>query len=87
MSTGGQSANKFHGNPFPATTKFKIDKIGSVILGNYIVIAPAPLPEDDPRRRCPDISFVRSRTTWHPCVSLESGLLKTIGYLRDKSKC
>ena len=27
-----QSANKFHGNPFPATTKFKIGKIGSVIL-------------------------------------------------------
>jgi len=27
-----QSANKFHGNPFPATAKYKIGKIGNVIL-------------------------------------------------------
>jgi len=27
-----QSANKFHGNSFPATAKYKIGKIGSVIL-------------------------------------------------------
>jgi len=27
-----QSANKFHGKSFPATAKYKIGKIGSVIL-------------------------------------------------------
>ena len=27
-----QSANKFHGNPFPATAKYKIGKIGNVVL-------------------------------------------------------
>lgn len=39
-----------------------------------------PLPEDDPSRRRPDISRVRSELEWEPKTSLEVGLSKTIKY-------
>lgn len=43
------------------------------------------LPQDDPCRRCPDISLARKNLDgWKPKVSLEKGLLKTIDYFSQK---
>ncbi|MBU2495016.1 MAG: SDR family oxidoreductase [Candidatus Omnitrophica bacterium] len=39
-----------------------------------------PLPEDDPARRCPDISQAKAVLDWEPMVSLEEGLRKTISW-------
>lgn len=41
-----------------------------------------PLPQDDPRRRCPDIDRARERLGWEPTVSLEEGLTRTIHHFR-----
>jgi len=42
-----------------------------------------PLPENDPNRRCPDISRAqRQLGGWHPKISLEEGLIKTINYFK-----
>jgi len=41
-----------------------------------------PLPEDDPRQRCPDIGKARARLGWEPRVSLEEGLRYTIEFFR-----
>lgn len=41
-----------------------------------------PLPEDDPRQRCPDISMAGDLLSWKPTVSLEEGVLKTIEYFK-----
>ncbi len=41
-----------------------------------------PLPEDDPQRRQPDITAARQKLGWEPCVSLESGLAKTLPYFQ-----
>lgn len=43
-----------------------------------------PLPEDDPRTRCPDISRARSLLGWQPKVELEEGLDPTIEWFRSK---
>ena len=43
----------------------------------------APLPEDDPQRRMPDISAAREKLGWEPRVSLEAGLARTLPYFRD----
>ena len=43
------------------------------------------LPDDDPRRRRPDISKARRYLQWTPEVSLEEGLKKTIDYFGDLS--
>ena len=40
------------------------------------------LPEDDPRRRQPDIAKARAILGWEPQVSLEEGLAKTVAYFR-----
>jgi nucleoside-diphosphate-sugar epimerase len=38
------------------------------------------LPEDDPKRRCPDISKAENLLKWKPKVSLDEGLRRTIDY-------
>ena len=38
------------------------------------------LPEDDPKRRRPDISLARDKLGWEPKVGLRDGLSKTIKY-------
>jgi len=42
-----------------------------------------PLPQDDPRRRQPDITLARQWLNWEPQVQLEEGLSKTIAYFRQ----
>ncbi len=39
-----------------------------------------PLPNDDPVRRCPDISIAKEKLNWQPTVPLAEGLKKTIEY-------
>ncbi len=39
-----------------------------------------PLPENDPRRRRPDISLARKRLGWEPGTDLDTGLTRTIEY-------
>ncbi|MBS1841185.1 MAG: SDR family oxidoreductase [Acidobacteria bacterium] len=42
-----------------------------------------PLPEDDPKRRCPDISKAKRLLQWEPKVNLEEGLRLTLAYFRE----
>ena len=39
-----------------------------------------PLPEDDPKRRCPDITRARQLLNWEPRVTLEDGLQRTMDW-------
>jgi dTDP-glucose 4,6-dehydratase len=41
-----------------------------------------PLPEDDPRKRRPDISKAKRLLQWEPKVALEDGLRETIEYFK-----
>lgn len=42
-----------------------------------------PVQPDDPSRRLPDISLIKSLTGWRPQISLKEGLLKYIEWLRS----
>jgi UDP-glucuronate decarboxylase len=44
------------------------------------------LPEDDPKRRRPDISLAISKLGWTPKTELETGLRKTINYFSKVNK-
>jgi UDP-glucuronate decarboxylase len=43
-----------------------------------------PLPQDDPKRRQPDITRARAVLGWQPMVQLEQGLLRTIAYFESQ---
>jgi dTDP-glucose 4,6-dehydratase len=43
-----------------------------------------PLPQDDPKRRRPDICRARKILNWQPKVHLADGLARTIEYFRAK---
>ncbi|MCS7025654.1 MAG: SDR family oxidoreductase [Bryobacteraceae bacterium] len=42
-----------------------------------------PLPQDDPRRRRPDITKAKRLLNWEPKVSLREGLEETVRYFRE----
>lgn len=71
------------GNP----TELSINEFAKVILkltGSKSKITYKPLPQDDPKQRCPDITIAKQKLKWSPKVPLEEGLKKTIEYF---SKC
>jgi dTDP-glucose 4,6-dehydratase len=41
------------------------------------------LPEDDPTRRCPDITKARTLLGWEPRITLKEGLLKSLEFFRS----
>ena len=43
------------------------------------------LPEDDPKRRCPDITKARTLLHWEPRVPLKEGLAKSLGYFASRA--
>jgi dTDP-glucose 4,6-dehydratase len=44
------------------------------------------LPQDDPKRRCPDITKARRILKWEPKVGLEEGLKLTLAYFKEVFK-
>jgi dTDP-glucose 4,6-dehydratase len=42
------------------------------------------LPQDDPTRRCPDITKARTLLGWEPQVQLKEGLQKSLDFFRGK---
>jgi dTDP-glucose 4,6-dehydratase len=49
---------------------------------NAPAIVHKPLPEDDPKQRCPDITKAKKLLGWEPKVSLEEGLRLTLNYFK-----
>jgi len=43
-----------------------------------------PLPQDDPKRRCPDIGKAKRILKWEPKINLEEGLKRTLAYFKQE---
>jgi dTDP-glucose 4,6-dehydratase len=67
------------GNP-DERTMVEFAEIIKRLTGSSSPIAHHPLPQDDPRRRRPDISRAKQVLGWEPVVPLEEGLRKTAEY-------
>jgi nucleoside-diphosphate-sugar epimerase len=52
-------------------------------FGNPPPIVFEALPQDDPKRRCPDISKAKRVLNWEPKVGLEEGLKMTLEYFKE----
>jgi UDP-glucuronate decarboxylase len=67
------------GNP----TEFTIRELAEIVVnlvGSRSKICYRPLPVDDPRQRCPDITQADKLIGWSPRVSLVNGLTQTARY-------
>ena len=42
-----------------------------------------PLPQDDPKQRCPDITKAKTLLGWEPKIDLETGLRMSLDYFRQ----
>jgi dTDP-glucose 4,6-dehydratase len=71
------------GNPDERTVAELAGRVLS-LTGSHSTVEYGPLPADDPRRRCPDISLARRVLGWEPKVSLDDGLERTVAWFRDR---
>ena len=70
------------GNPCECTILELADKIVAK-TGSRSEIVLRPLPQDDPTRRCPDISLAQASLGWQPTIGLDEGLDRTIAYFDE----
>ncbi len=64
------------GNPEEVTV-LELARLVREIVGRDVPIVHCPKPEDDPRRRCPDITRARHLLGWEPKIPLREGLART----------
>ena len=74
------------GNPVEFTIRQLADKV-IAMTGSRSEIVLRPLPADDPRQRCPDITRAQQMLGWTPAVALDEGLRHTIGHFREFIGC
>jgi dTDP-glucose 4,6-dehydratase len=70
------------GNPTETTILEFAERIRTLI-GTQSPLVHKPLPVDDPKRRCPDITRAKTILGWEPKVGLEEGLRLTIDFFRS----
>jgi UDP-glucuronate decarboxylase len=71
------------GNPQECTVLELAELVVSLTSSRSKIVF-APLPTDDPVRRCPDIQLARAMLGWEPRVPLRDGLRATIDYFERK---
>jgi len=69
------------GNPVESTMIELAEQVLKVVGGSSRLVF-EPLPQDDPKQRCPDISLAKEKLDWSPEVPLEDGLKETVAYFR-----
>ena len=70
------------GNPKEFTI-LELAKVVVEITNSKSEIVNNPLPQDDPRQRCPDISLAKSILNWKPTIELREGIEKTAAYFEQ----
>jgi dTDP-glucose 4,6-dehydratase len=71
------------GNPHEITILEFAERIRT-LTGVSVPIVFNPLPQDDPKQRCPDISKAKRVLKWEPKVGLEEGLRLTLAHFREQ---
>jgi dTDP-glucose 4,6-dehydratase len=73
------------GNPVEYTVR-EVAEMVLELSGGAGGLAFEPLPEDDPRRRCPDISRARAVLGWEPRVPAREGLETTLDWFAKSAR-
>lgn len=70
------------GNPAEMSLKTLAQTIRRLTASPSPIVS-HPLPQDDPRVRCPKLERAQTLLRWAPCVSLEEGLARTVAWFRQ----
>ena len=70
------------GNPNEFTV-LALAKVVIEITNSKSEIVNNPLPQDDPKQRCPDVSLAKSVLNWKPTIELREGIEKTAAYFKQ----
>jgi UDP-glucuronate decarboxylase len=70
------------GNPRELTIA-ELAELVVKLTGSRSKLIRKPLPSDDPKRRCPDISLAQQTLGWTPKVTLRDGLIRVIEYFEE----
>lgn len=82
MQTPNEITGPFNlGNPEEYSVKELAFKILDLTSSHSTIIF-APLPQDDPEQRRPDITLAKIMLGWKPLISIDKGLKNTINYFR-----
>lgn len=73
------------GNPVEYTVREVADLILKLSASASELVY-EPLPQDDPKQRCPDISRAREALGWEPRVPAEEGLSRTIEWFAKRAR-
>ena len=64
-------------------TLLELAKLILEVTGSQSKIIFKPLPTDDPKQRCPNLTLAKTRLLWQPMVPLRKGLEETVAYFRN----
>jgi UDP-glucuronate decarboxylase len=82
MASGDEVTGPINlGNPSEITIRALAETVLE-LTGSRARIISRPLPQDDPRQRCPDIAQAQTLLGWQPKVALADGLKETIAYFK-----
>lgn len=84
MEKGGNGEIYNLGNPQEFTVLELAELVKKLTGSSSEVAFVEKLPEDDPLRRCPDITKAKEELGWEPKIKLEDGLKKLIDYIQDR---
>ncbi len=73
------------GNPL----EYSVREVAELIIelsGSRSGISHQPLPEDDPKQRCPDITRAREVLGWEPQTGAREGLAKTLEWFASQAE-
>jgi UDP-glucuronate decarboxylase len=71
------------GNPVELTVNDLVERVLRM-TGSVSKMINLPLPQDDPRRRRPDIGRAKAILGWEPKVGLQEGLEATVEWFSDE---
>jgi nucleoside-diphosphate-sugar epimerase len=70
------------GNPNEFTLLELLNEV-EIVLGIKAKVEFMPLPQDDPKKRQPNIDYAKEILGWEPEIQLRDGLIKTAEWMKD----
>jgi dTDP-glucose 4,6-dehydratase len=81
LSKSGEREPTNIGNPCEFTI-LECAHLALEVTGSSSTLRFEPLPQDDPRQRCPDISKAKRLLGWEPTIDLRTGLQMSLDYFK-----